>query len=513
MAIYSKKISMPYLPLMASSAGTISKDSYLLVEVTGVTVNDRYTNATIKYSLYAKSTTARSVTASISTTNSSVSKTVKVTTSMTCILTATETVSSSDMIDVYTGATISYEVAGSYMPTTYGVSSMADIMSSNYILFVTFGKMTSYPFAMKYGETGTFTFNKSSAYRLEFLDASGVSRYTASISGMSGSTAVPVSVFSTVKASLKTCKVYEIYSGTDIAEKSYNLTVSETACSLSLSALRSPTDADASLVTVSVSGESALSSTSRTVTVYAKETSSEIWNAVGTISPSASQFTGETMSVDLDISYSWDIYGILSDGYTSAQSNIFRIYSKSYIMDVRTDGKGIAFGGTAATEDEMYCGFGSFRANNGSFEGSLSVSGDIKPGRINGIADLIYPVGAIYMSVSSASPANLFGGTWEQIQDRFLLSAGSSYGAGSSGGSADAVVVYHNHSQNQHRHEMLANWSDGTGSTSAYTYQTNRKSTDRYTSYVTATNNPTGVDGTGKNMPPYLAVYVWKRTA
>ena len=205
-------------------------------------------------------------------------------------------------------------------------------MSSNYILFVTFGKMTSYPFAMKYGETGTFTFNKSSAYRLEFLDASGVSRYTASISGMSGSTAVPVSVFSTVKASLKTCKVYEIYSGTDIAEKSYNLTVSETACSLSLSALRSPTDADASLVTVSVSGESALSSTSRTVTVYAKETSSEIWNAVGTISPSASQFTGETMSVDLDISYSWDIYGILSDGYTSVQSNIFRIYSKSYIM-------------------------------------------------------------------------------------------------------------------------------------------------------------------------------------
>ena len=60
---------------------------------------------------------------------------------------------------------------------------------------------------------------------------------------------------------------------------------------------------------------------------------------------------------------------------------------------------------------------------------------------------------------------------------------------------------------------MIANWSDGSGSSSAYTYQSNRKSTDRYTSYVTATNNPTGVDGTGKNMPPYLAVYVWKRTA
>ena len=36
----------------------------------------------------------------------------------------------------------------------------------------------------------------------------------------------------------------------------------------------------------------------------------------------------------------------------------------------------------------------------------------------------IYPVGAIYMSVSSTSPASLFGGTWEQIQNRFLLAAG-----------------------------------------------------------------------------------------
>ena len=128
MAIYSKKINMPYLPMMASSAGTISKDSYLLVEVTGITANDGYTNASIKYSLYAKSTKARSVTASINTTSSSVSKTVKVPTSMTCILTATETVSSSDMIDVYTGAIISYEVAGSYMPTTYGVSSMNPLL-------------------------------------------------------------------------------------------------------------------------------------------------------------------------------------------------------------------------------------------------------------------------------------------------------------------------------------------------------------------------------------------------
>ena len=54
--------------------------------------------------------------------------------------------------------------------------------------------------------------------------------------------------------------------------------------------------------------------------------------------------------------------------------------------------------------------------------------------------DDIYPVGSIYMSVNNTSPSTLFGGTWEQIKDTFLLSAGNTYTAGNTGGSAT-----HNH--------------------------------------------------------------------
>jgi hypothetical protein len=53
----------------------------------------------------------------------------------------------------------------------------------------------------------------------------------------------------------------------------------------------------------------------------------------------------------------------------------------------------------------------------------------------------MYPVGSIYMSVSSTSPATLFGGTWEQIQDTFLLAAGTTYTAGTTGGSSSHILT------------------------------------------------------------------------
>ena len=40
------------------------------------------------------------------------------------------------------------------------------------------------------------------------------------------------------------------------------------------------------------------------------------------------------------------------------------------------------------------------------------------------------------MSVNNTNPSNLFGGTWTQLKDRFLLGAGSTYTNGSTGGSA-----------------------------------------------------------------------------
>ena len=56
------------------------------------------------------------------------------------------------------------------------------------------------------------------------------------------------------------------------------------------------------------------------------------------------------------------------------------------------------------------------------------------------IFDLIYPVGSYYWSKNSTSPNELFGGTWEQIKDRFVLAAGDVYDVGVTGGESSIVL-------------------------------------------------------------------------
>lgn len=55
--------------------------------------------------------------------------------------------------------------------------------------------------------------------------------------------------------------------------------------------------------------------------------------------------------------------------------------------------------------------------------------------------DLIYPVGSVYISVNNTNPAVLFGGTWVQIKDRFLLGAGTTYSNGTTGGEASHTLT------------------------------------------------------------------------
>ena len=75
------------------------------------------------------------------------------------------------------------------------------------------------------------------------------------------------------------------------------------------------------------------------------------------------------------------------------------------------------------------------------------------------LLNMVYPIGAIYLSANSTNPATLFGGTWEQLKDRFLLAAGTSYAAGSTGGTATNTLAVgnlpsHSHTVGAHSHGL-----------------------------------------------------------
>ena len=130
-----------------------------------------------------------------------------------------------------------------------------------------------------------------------------------------------------------------------------------------------------------------------------------------------------------------------------------------------------------------------------------------------GYADLAaYPVGAIYISTVSTSPASLFGGTWERLKDRFLLGAGDTYSAGSSGGEAAHALTVNEMPPHQHPVYADANFcAVSTGNNNLW-----KQALVNASNPVTVDYMRIGSSGGGwahNNMPPYLAVYMWKRVA
>lgn len=136
-----------------------------------------------------------------------------------------------------------------------------------------------------------------------------------------------------------------------------------------------------------------------------------------------------------------------------------------------------------------------------------------------------FPVGAIYMSVDSRNPSQIFGGTWEQIKDRFILSAGDSYAVKSTGGSKTHYHSTGNHTLTvneipSHTHtyfrtraiwaEEAADSSTAVGCNNTWSYGKTYPST--YATGGGQAHNH-GNTGSASNLPPYYVVYVWRRVS
>lgn len=128
----------------------------------------------------------------------------------------------------------------------------------------------------------------------------------------------------------------------------------------------------------------------------------------------------------------------------------------------------------------------------------------------NYILDNVYPVGSIYMSVNSTNPKNLFGGTWEQIQGKFLFGMDSSYPAGSTGGEITHKLTIDE--MPEHGHTIYYPNSGGPYGNANISYPEGSDTNMTWCAEMCKTAS-TGGGAAHNNMPPYLAVYIWKRTA
>ena len=139
--------------------------------------------------------------------------------------------------------------------------------------------------------------------------------------------------------------------------------------------------------------------------------------------------------------------------------------------------------------------------------GTIALTSDIP-----NLLDKVYPVGSIYMSTKNNSPASFLGGTWLQLKDTFLLAHGDTYTSTKSatdsqvtseGGEATHTLTIAEMPSHNHKTTLYYSGSSG----SAGVYGSRNKDARTYTS------TSTGGSSAHNNMPPYLVVYMWKRTA
>ena len=149
----------------------------------------------------------------------------------------------------------------------------------------------------------------------------------------------------------------------------------------------------------------------------------------------------------------------------------------------------------------------------------LEKAGEINADKLGGrtLAEImlaLYPVGAVYISVNSTSPASLFGGTWESIGGRFLLGADATYAAGSTGGEATHKLT--TSEMPSHTHDMPnPDWTSSDYAKTWPAWSSLYKATQQSTTITCAPGSTQnrGDSQPHNNMPPYLAVYMWKRVS
>lgn len=196
-----------------------------------------------------------------------------------------------------------------------------------------------------------------------------------------------------------------------------------------------------------------------------------------------------------------------SDSFTTSVSGILTLPAAYALLDFDRKNKAVGIGRRAGDPETLSLGLpikmGAHRITDLGTPTENTDAATVQWVNKNVWAQ-IYKVGAIYISAVSTSPASLFGGTWEMITNRFLLAAGDLYAAGATGGEAAHALTGEEGPKHTHLLDIYTESGSASGGTLGWG---SGKGGPRFGTTYAGGGQP------HNNMPPYLAVYMWKRVA
>ena len=268
-----------------------------------------------------------------------------------------------------------------------------------------------------------------------------------------------------------------------------------------------------------------------TTSVQYKQVSATQWTDAGVTFASNTAFTYGKGQISTETSY--DVRYTLEDAFSTISVQEI-VSTAAVVMDFKSGGKGVAVGKVSERDNTFEV------AENWE----VKVYGMLLKEYIQQFAKTMYPVGSIYMSVSSTNPSTYFGGTWVAWGSGRvpvgINTSDSNFNTVEKTGGASSVTLTasqipsHTHtftgsstttsSAGGHTHNIGRDTDGGSGS-SRYTVHkagtsgaqgtspTSSAGAHTHTLTPKGKNGNTGGGGSHTNLQPYIVCYMWKRTA
>ena len=265
--------------------------------------------------------------------------------------------------------------------------------------------------------------------------------------------------------------------------------------------------------------------------VQYKQVSATQWTDAGVTFASNTAFTYGKGQISTETSY--DVRYTLEDAFSTISIQEI-VSTAAVVMDFKNGGKGVAIGKVSERDNTFEV------AENWD----VKVYGMLLKEYIQQFAKTMYPVGSIYMSVSSTNPSTYFGGTWVAWGSGRvpvgINTSDSNFNTVEKTGGASSVTLTasqipsHTHtftgsstttsSAGGHTHNIGRDTDGGSGS-SRYTVHkagtsgaqgtspTSSAGAHTHTLTPKGKNGNTGGGGSHTNLQPYIVCYMWKRTA